>query len=120
MKRLISAAIVAALVALPGAAGAKPKKAKGPAVSGAKAGELVLHRDLRYAGEDYVITRDMSLVELDWNIKSISVYPGDSWEICAKPKWRAPCMTLTSSIEDAKTVGIEGGIGSARKGKRAK
>jgi hypothetical protein len=114
MSKIVFAVAAGALLAA-GAAAAGEKK-----VVPVRQGELVLYKELRYNGSFYTVTRDNSRVVLDWNIRSIGVHPGDRWEICAKPKYKAPCMVLTESLPDASKVGIEGGIGSARKAKVAK
>jgi hypothetical protein len=50
----------------------------------------------------------------DWNIRSIAIHPGDKWQVCAKPHFAEPCITLTESLPDSSVVGINGQIGSAR------
>lgn len=105
--------MIAAMAAL---AAATPAEAKN-GVSAAKPGELILHQDARYNGDTEVVTRDNSRVITDWNVGSISVYPGEKWEICAKARYKAPCMVLDRSIPVAKDIGIEGTIGSARRPK---
>jgi hypothetical protein len=105
--------MIAALAVL---AAATPAAAKN-GVSAAKPGELILHQDTKYNGDTEVITRDNSRVITDWNVGSISVYPGEKWEICAKARFKEPCMVLDRSIPVAKDIGIEGKIGSARRPK---
>jgi hypothetical protein len=109
MRKFAIAAVVAILTALP--ATAKP----GPAGT-ADPGQLVLHEVTNFRGDYYVIDdARRTSVETPWNIRSISVHPGEKWEICAHPRFRAPCMNLTESLADASVVGINGQIGSARR-----
>jgi Beta/Gamma crystallin len=109
MMKLAITAVVALLAALP--ATAKP----GPA-GGADPGQLVLYEVTNFRGDSYVVddAQRMSM-QTPWNIHSVSVYPGEKWEICAKPRFRAPCMNLTESLPDSSVVGINGQIGSARR-----
>ncbi|HEX2762971.1 MAG TPA: hypothetical protein VHM92_03865 [Allosphingosinicella sp.] len=109
--------MIAALAVLAVAAPAHAKGGAKSGVSAAKPGELILHQGTKYNGDTEVITRDNSRVITDWNVGSISLYPGEKWEICAKARFKAPCMVLDRSIPVAKEIGIEGSIGSARKAK---
>ena len=111
MKKSILAALGVVGLTISPAAAAKD------GVSAAKPGELILHQDTKYNGDVEIITRDNSRVITDWNIGSISVFAGEKWEICAKARYKAPCMVLDRSIPVAKDIGIEGSIGSARKAK---
>ena len=59
-------------------------------------------------------TSPSSSVRTDWNIRSVSIHPGDRWQICARPRFREPCIVLDRSVHDATLIGVEGQIGSAR------
>lgn len=89
----------------PGTPGATPHTIKG---------ELKLYEMTNFNGDDWVIESASSTVHTDWNIRSVSVHPGDRWQICARPRYREPCILLTRSVADASMIGIEGQIGSAR------
>lgn len=103
--------IIAASLAVTSAGGvAKEAKQRASALKG----QLILYKGRNYNGEAYLIEQSQSVVELDWNIGSIGIGPDTRFEICAKPRFKAPCMPITESIPDASTVGINGGIGSAR------
>jgi hypothetical protein len=77
-------------------------------------GELILYKEANFNGERAVIDNAMSTVHTEWNIRSLSVFAGDRWQICARPRFRDPCIILTRSVGDATMIGIEGQIGSAR------
>lgn len=77
-------------------------------------GELILYRDTNFNGEQEVIDEARSTVRTDWNIRSLSLHPGDRWQICARPRFRDPCIILTRNVPDASMIGVEGQIGSAR------
>ena len=49
-----------------------------------------------------------------WNIRSVSVHPGEAWQICARSRYRDPCIVLNRSVHDATLIGVEGQIGSVR------
>lgn len=108
-----SLSMIAALAVLAAATPAVAGKAK--TAIPVKEGELGLYQDLNYNGDIYTIDRDNSSVKTDWNIRSIGVFPGDKWQICAKARYKEPCIVLDRSVADAKLIGIEGQIGSARK-----
>jgi len=124
MKKLIATLGVAALAlpalaAQPTAGDAKqtrtPPKAQ-PAARGPHTikGQLTLFENGNYTGGRWVIDAQSRRVKTDWNIRSISVHPGDKWQICARTSFRDPCIVLDRSVPDAKVIGIEGQIGSAR------
>ena len=77
-------------------------------------GELILYKEQNFNGETATIDNAMTTVRTQWNIRSLSVFPGDRWQICARPRFRDPCIILTRNVGDATMIGIEGQIGSAR------
>jgi hypothetical protein len=114
MRKVMTVAAIATLSAFVSAAPAlamMKEKNKGVATS---AGELVLYDGVNYSGRDLYIDSARVNVTVPFNIKSIGVYPGERWKICAKPRFREPCLTVTESVPDASTLGIYGGIGSAQ------
>ena len=88
---------------------AKDKKERASALKG----QLILYKGKNYDGESYLIDQSQTTVELQWNIGSIGVGPDTKFEICAKRRFQAPCITLAESVPDASAIGIYGGIGSA-------
>jgi hypothetical protein len=76
-------------------------------------GELILYKDANFNGEQEVIDEARSTVHTDWNIRSLSVHPGDRWQICARARFR-DCIILDRNVPDATVIGITGQIGSAR------
>lgn len=116
MKTIFPMLALASLVAAPAAAtdqsGSRPATAA-PRTPHTNAGELVLYEMTNFNGDTMTITNQRPTVRTDWNIRAISVHPGDSWEICARPRYRE-CITLNRSVHDASLLGIEGQIGSAR------
>ena len=77
-------------------------------------GELILYKEPNFNGEQRVIRDASSSVRTEWNIRSLSLHPGDRWQICARPRFREPCIILTRNVGDATMIGIQGQIGSAR------
>jgi hypothetical protein len=77
-------------------------------------GELILYKEANFNGEAAVIDNALTTVHTDWNIRSLKVFPGDRWQICARPRFHDPCIILTRNVPDATMIGIEGQIGSAR------
>ena len=107
MRKILTAASVIALLAAPG-------MAQRPERSGARAGEMILHQMTNYNGDYYTIDSDLTSVETQWNIRSISIHEGERWEVCARTRFR-DCIELNQSLPDASAVGINGQIGSARR-----
>lgn len=116
MRILALSAAAAALAAMPllAAEQAQTKTKSQPGTPHTVAGEMTLYQDANYNGEDWVIDSTSSTVHTDWNIRSIAVHPGDRWQICARSRFRDPCIVLDRSVPDASMIGVEGQIGSAR------
>src|SRR5687768_8565733 len=112
MRMIVTAAMIAMLAAAPAVA-KKEKRA------GAQPGELILHEMTDYDGDYYSIDQERSSVRTEWKIRSISIHEGDSWEICARPRFR-DCITLSQSIADASLIGVQDQIGSVRKASAGK
>ena len=77
-------------------------------------GELILYKEANFNGETAMIdnARPPS-TPIGISVRS-RVFPGDRWQICARPRFRDPCIILTRNVPDATMIGIEGQIGSAR------
>lgn len=115
MKMMTFGAAMAALLAMPLAAQQGGQgKSKQAGTPHTVAGEMTLYQDTNYDGETEVVDGTRSTVRTDWNIRSIAVHPGDRWQICARPRFRDPCIVLDRSVHDASLIGVEGQIGSAR------
>ena len=105
---------VAALAAVPAfATQQNSPKAQRPAPT--QPGYLMLFEGLNYGGESYMIDRPRTNVRTSWNIRSVGIHPGDRWQICARSRFRDPCIVLDRSVHDASLIGVEGQIGSARR-----
>ena len=77
-------------------------------------GELVLYELEGYNGRSYEVDGPNSRTRTDWNVGSLTIHPGDRWQICARPRFRDPCIVLDRSVHDASLIGVEGQIGSIR------
>jgi hypothetical protein len=84
-------------------------------VSPARPGELILYQQPNFNADNVVVEKDRTTITTDWNIRSIAIHEGESWQVCAKPRYQQPCLTLTRSVPDASTIGIMGQIGSVRR-----
>lgn len=108
MKALTLSVMAVALLAT-GASAADKK------TSPARDGELILYQEPNFNGDSYTVDRDNTFIHTDWNVRSIALYPGQKWQICNKPRWGGDCLTLTESLPDASTMGINGQVPSARR-----
>ena|SRR6218665_1446526 len=113
MKTLLSALALASLAATPLAA--QPQRARAP-VPGAHdvPGEIVLYGAANFSGQSQRVSGARASLSTPFAIRSLSVRPGDRWEICANADFRPPCTILNRPIADAGVVGIQGQIGSIR------
>lgn len=114
MRILTVAAAVAALAAMPVLAAQQAEKHKIGAAPHTVRGTLVLYQDKNYNGAQKAVESPGSRVVTSWDIRSLAMHPDDRWQICARPRFREPCIILDRSVHDASLIGVEGQIGSAR------
>jgi len=114
MRLLTIAASLAALAAMPVLA-IQPAQDKQGQRAGphTRPGELTLYEMTNWNGDDQMIDSAAATVRTPWPIRSISVHPGETWQICARSRFR-DCIVLNRSVNDAALLGITGQIGSAR------
>lgn len=114
MKKIhVAAAAVVGIAAMPLLAAQGQSSGAGAKIHSVP-GELILYKQTNFNGEQEVVDTARGTVHTDWNIRSISLHPGERWQICARPRFRDPCIILDRNVPDATVVGIEGQIGSAR------
>lgn len=107
-------AAAGAAAAAPALAGAQQGEDEAAIKAPTQPYELSLYQGLNYAGESLIVDRARPRVRTRWNIRSVGVHPGEAWQICARSRYRDPCIILDRSVHDAALIGIEGQIGSAR------
>jgi hypothetical protein len=114
MRTVTIVAALAALAVMPALA-MQPAQDKQGLRSGplTRPGELTLYEMTNWNGDDQMIDSAAATVRTPWPIRSIAVHPGESWQICARSRFR-DCITLNRSVNDASLLGITGQIGSAR------
>ena len=76
--------------------------------------KMEVFHDTNFNGEDMTVETPSSTVHADWPIRSIAVHPGDRWQICGRSRFRDPCIVLDRNAADARQIGIDDQIGSAR------
>lgn len=114
MRILTIAAALAALAAMPVLATQPAQNKQGQRAGPlTMPGELKLYEMTNWNGDDQMIDTAAATVRTPWPIRSISVHPGESWQICARSRFR-DCIVLNRSVNDASLLGITGQIGSAR------
>ena len=118
MNRMTLAVAMVATAAMPAIA-MQPEAARKASAQTVPAphtvrGELTLYEQTSFNGDTWVVDGPSTTVHTDWDIHSVSIHPGDRWQICARPRFREPCIVLDRSVHDAALIGVEGQIGSAR------
>ena len=113
MKKLILALAVPSLATSPLVA---MQRRAVPPPPGAHdvAGELVLYGATGFNGQSQRVTGERASLSTSFAIRSLSIHPGDRWQICAHPNFRPPCTTVQRPIADASIIGLTGQIGSIR------
>ena len=74
----------------------------------------VTQGEANFAGQSRTISADSPSVSTPFAIHSVSIKPGERWQICANREFRAPCTTVTRPIADARLIGVTGQVGSIR------
>src|SRR5688572_1598758 len=118
MNRMTLAVAMLATAAMPALA-MQPEAARKASAQNVPAphtvrGELTLYEQTSFNGDTWVVDGPSTTVHTDWDIRSVSIHPGDRWQICARARFREPCIVLDRSVHDAALIGVEGQIGSAR------
>jgi hypothetical protein len=113
MNRMMVALALAGVAAIPAPAIAEQAQTNQVATPRTVAGRLTLYEMRNFSGDSWDIDQPSGTVRTDWPIRSITLHPGDRWQICARPRFR-DCITLDRSLPDASVIGIDGQIGSAR------
>ena len=113
MKKIILTLALAGLATSPLLA--QPRRAA-PPPPGAHdvAGELVLYGATDFAGQSRRVTGEQASLSTPFAIRSLSLKPGDRWQVCANANFRPPCTTVTRPIADANIIGVTGQVGSIR------
>jgi hypothetical protein len=113
MKKIMLTLALAGLATTPLLA--QPRRAA-PPPPGAHdvAGELVLYGATDFGGQSRRVTGAQASLSTPFAIRSLSLKPGDRWQICANANFRPPCTTVTRPIADASIIGVTGQVGSIR------
>jgi hypothetical protein len=114
MKKTILAFAIAGLAAAPLLA--QPPRGRVAPLPGAHEveGELVLYAAPDFSGQSQRVTGQRASFTSPFTIRSLSIRPGDRWQICLNPDFRPPCTTVSRPIADATILGITGQVGSIR------
>ena len=112
MKKLVLTLALAGLAATPSMA--QRRAVPPPPGAHDTAGEIVLYGALDFNGQSQRVTGERATLSTPFAIRSLSIHPGDRWQICANPNFRPPCTTVQRPLGDASILGITGQIGSIR------
>ena len=100
-SKIIAYCAAVALVGL-GAAGVSAFAADGAKKSPAKKGLLILYNGQKFQGDYLEIKKMRTSMGEDMRGGSLAVFPGEAWEICEGPRFKAPCRVV---------IGDEMGLG---------
>lgn len=73
--------------------------------SRAKKGLLILFNGQKFQGDYLEIKKARTSIGEDMLVGSLAVFPGEAWEICEGPRYKAPCRIVTAD---------ESGLGAVR------
>lgn len=84
----------------------------------AQSGTIGLHCTKGGLGRTVILRADMpDLTPLGFyqTARSITLPPGDAWEICTRPNYGGRCVTIDNDVPSLKTIGMEFAVASVRK-----
>lgn len=82
--------------------------------TGTEQGRITFYQDKNFGGDSYMVDEERRSLRTGWNVFSVAIHPGDRWQICNRPRFQEPCITLDRSIADLEALGAAGEIGSVR------
>lgn len=77
-------------------------------------GKLGLYQGQDFSGREHLVDREGTNVQAGGIIRSISVHPGERWEVCRQPRFQGECAILDRSVPDASLIDAELQVRSAR------
>lgn len=113
MKKIIFTLAVAGLAASPLVA-AQRRAVPPPPGAHDVPGEIVLYGAPNFSGQSQRVTGEQASLSTPFAIRSLSIRPGDRWQICANRDFRPPCTTVNRPLADASIIGVTGQVGSIR------
>ena len=114
MKKIILTLALAGLATSPLLAQPRGRAVPPPPGAHDVAGELVLYSAHDFTGQTQRVTGERASLSTPFAIRSLSLRPGDRWQICANRDFRPPCTTVTRPLADASIIGVTGQVGSIR------
>jgi len=114
MKKIILTLALAGLATSPLLAQPRGRAVPPPPGAHDVAGELVLYGATDFSGQSQRVTGERASLSTPFAIRSLSIHPGDRWQICAHPGFRPPCTTVQRPLANASIIGVTGQIGSIR------
>lgn len=78
------------------------------------AGKLGLFQGNNFSGREHLIERQGTDVQAGGVIRSISVHPGERWEVCPQPRFQGECVVLDRSVPDTSVIQSELQVRSVR------
>jgi hypothetical protein len=94
-SQIIAYCAAVALIGL-GAAGVSAFAADGAKKSPAKKALLILYNGQKFQGDLLEIKKARTSMGEDMRVGSIAVFPGEAWEICEGPRFKAPCRVVAA------------------------
>jgi hypothetical protein len=92
MRKRIFVLVVPAMFLAPGAAHAQ------------SGGEITLFSEPNFRGQAYTIGRSRESISLRWVVRSVRVQGRDTWDLCTRTQFRAPCNRLSSNNSNIRWV----------------
>lgn len=100
MKLNLPTGLAFAVLVTASSASAMEKRENKAAAPIVEAGQLIFYERPNFGGDAYLVEEKRNSIPMQWNVASIAVYPGESWQICEKPRFREPCLTVSASEKD--------------------
>lgn len=82
--------------------------------AGTEVGKIMLYEAKNFTGRSYELDNERRSLRTGWNVHSVAIHAGDRWQLCNRPRFQEPCITLDRSVADLESLGAAGEIGSVR------
>lgn len=94
-SKMIASCAALALVGLT-AAGVSAYAGDAAKKSPAKKGLLILYNGQKFQGDFLEIKKARTSMGEEMLVGSLAVFPGEAWEICEGPRYKAPCRVVSA------------------------
>lgn len=65
-----------------------------PTFAQERPGEMTLHSEIAFRGRSFTVTGPREHIRTNFRVRSVTVAPGDRWEVCPQARYRGRCQIV--------------------------